>query len=513
MSILATETHDLIPAICQQFTEATGWPLQFQRGADPGPPQNDVQQDSECCWSATVEDGAAPVGRLRLNIPAVDAETRNFVPVSELAGMLAELISRLTAATRRLESQTRDVSVLADAGLSTRNNTNLPDALSQLLSAAVQLTGFRSAAFFLLNPTTNRLKVRALHQLELDELPQAGRDLASSPPDLSALVNGPVSIQRQSATDDRWLPAGNNCALCVAVQSATVPIGTLWVFDRRTHLLVDQQAHLLKSIAGQIATVLERVVWQRESETQFRLATELRLASQTHSGSFPVNLATTAGLEVAVRYASRHELGGDLCELIPLSNSSTGIALGDASGNSIPAALVMSAVRGGLRAHPGNGGAREAHPARIMERLNDALHDITGPHQFMSLFYGIYDAPTRRFTYTNAGHPAPFLFRRGEVRSLDSHGLLLGVLRELVYDSSVLELEAGDILVLFSDGISEAMDAKQKLFGNEGIVAAVKTGPHLSAEEVLQGVWTRAEAHARGSKELDDRALLVLRVR
>jgi len=513
MTILATETQDMIPALCSRFTEATGWPLQFT----PTEADNrerieaELRQSPELCWIAEIEDGARPIGFLHLSYPEGSGDSRNLVPVCEMAGYIAQLLTRISTAVRHLESRTRELSTLVDVGLTARNPENLPDALSHLLGAAVQLTGYRSAAFFLLNPATNCLRLRAIYHFDADKLPPSPRELASSHPDVEALLKGPVSIHRQSAADDHWLPPEASSALCVAVQSAAVPIGTLWVYDRRAHVLVDQEAQLLKSIAAQIATILERVVLLRESETQHRLSCELRVASESH-GVFPATVSENAGLEVAARCVSRHELGGDLCELFPLGDRQTSIALGDASGNSIPAALVMTAVRGGLRALPRSLESTDVHPAHIMERLNDALHDITGPSQFMSLFYGVYDAETRQLTYTNAGHPAPILIRGNETLPLESHGMLLGVIRDVSYEYSVLDLLPGDLLVIFSDGISEAMSRSHDLFRSEGIIAAIRSTPSRTAQDVLETIWRKAELHAEGSNELDDRTLLVIRV-
>ena len=116
---------------------------------------------------------------------------------------------------------------------------------------------------------------------------------------------------------------------------------------------------------------------------------------------------------MAARCASCYELGGDLCEVIPLSADRTAIAIGDASGNSIPAAMIMSAVRGALLTHP----ADEDGVAQLLTKTNEGLCRITRSHQFMSLCYGVYDARNWRFTYCNAGHPAPLLVRVADFAS------------------------------------------------------------------------------------------------
>jgi sigma-B regulation protein RsbU (phosphoserine phosphatase) len=198
-----------------------------------------------------------------------------------------------------------------------------------------------------------------------------------------------------------------------------------------------------------------------------------------------------------------------LCEVISLSPDRTAIVVGDASGNSIPAAMISSAVRGALQTHPA-----DAHEATgLLSRLNRALCNITRAHQFMSLCYGVYDAVRLSFTYSNAGHPAPLLLRDGQVKPLESHGLLLGVVPEVTYQQSVLDLHPGDLLVLYSDGISEARSSSNELFRSEGIAATILEHPGGTAGEVLEAIWARVDEYMIGGEGADDRTVLVLRVR
>jgi sigma-B regulation protein RsbU (phosphoserine phosphatase) len=194
---------------------------------------------------------------------------------------------------------------------------------------------------------------------------------------------------------------------------------------------------------------------------------------------------------------------------MPIDGDQIAIAIGDASGNSIPAAMIMSAVRGAVRTHA----AGADGVAYLMGRLNTALTEITRSHQFMSLCYGVYDAAKRTFLYSNAGHPMPLLVRGGKIHSLASHGLLLGVMRDVVYDTSLLQLQPDDLLVCFTDGISEARSRSQQMFRSEGIADAVLHCIPGTAEAVLASVWRRVESHMAGGEPGDDRTLLVLRVR
>lgn len=513
MTTLATDTQELIPGLCRQFTQSTGWRLRFSRPEEPLTDHDHaaLPNDANPAWFAEINDGYDLNGVLSLEPPEYGEAHLSFVQATDLAEMLAQLLARLATATRRVETGNRDVSTLVNLGMAVPAQDNLPWSLNQLLKAAVQLSGARGAAFFLLSSNLSQLRLRAVYQVTADEVPSATRDLASSRSDLAALAGEPVAMSAATAesVQDPQLPYGYRSALCVAVESETVPVGTLWVYDRRARAFSDRDREVVQSIAAQVAVVLERVALLRENRMQDRITRELKAASEGQPNPTQHALPHDQRYDVAAHVVSCYELGGDLCEVIPVSPDQIAIAIGDACGNSIPAALIMSAVRGALRTHSGD----DRHVGHLMERLNHALYSITLAHQFMSLFYGVFDAAHRRFTYSNAGHPTPLLIRNGAVTFLNSHGLLLGVIGEVTYDSTVLELVPGDLLVFYSDGISEARCSDQQLFRAEGIAAAALRHSAGSAADVLDAIWSEVEQHIAGGEPADDRTLLVLKVR
>jgi sigma-B regulation protein RsbU (phosphoserine phosphatase) len=564
--MLATRARSWIQGICRRFSNATGANLVYT----PVVPdeadlvESSLRSDPHCRWLAGINDGNHRTGYLHIESPTGEDGDESLSTVCDLADILAQVLNRYSAEERLVASRTAEVSTLVDLGLTIPRQEDLYTALNRLLTAAVQLTGFRAAAFFLLNPTTNELNLRALTALETNQIPFARRNLAQNPPDLEALVRGQKLVRRDgSAEGETWLPPVAAAGMCLAVQSDAGPLGSLWVFDRRDRLPADSETHVLEAIAVQIAGVLERVVLLKESEIQLRLQRELRAASDNESRDILGALRGRGGFEAAAVCTSRFEVGGDLCELIPLDENRTVIAVGDASGDSIPAALIMSAVRGALRTLTSAVERGAVQTDAVVQQINHTLHSITPAHQFMSLLYAVLDVKQRTFTYTNAGHPGPLLVRMesgesfagqlggvslektpirqivadpasvgesrkqatsatngqagspggsGRIVQLTSHGMLLGVIADAAYQHSVVQLEPGDMLVLFSDGISEAMNADRKMFRTEGIIEAVESRLPASANDVLQAILQKLEAHSAGGNDPDDQTLLVLRV-
>ncbi len=473
-----------------------------------------LRDDPNCCWFSRIEDDEEPIGYLHVGLPRDSDVDPVFPAVTELAEIFRQFLSRLCVADRSLESRTEEVSTLVDIGLSIPNDANLLGSLNQLLRAAVQLTGFRAAAFFLLNPSTNELSLRALHHLETEQIPFARRKLTEDPPDLEALTKGKILLRRHGSPEQaRWLPQGASTGLCVAVQSEMGPIGSLWAFDRRGSTPTGHDSRVLESIAAQIAAVLERLVLLKESETSDRLRRDLQIASESQTADILREVPGNAKFDAAAVCTSRFEVGGDLCELIPIDEHRILVAVGDASGDSVPAALIMSAVQGSIRSIPVKVVDDCVRTDLVVHQINQVLHSITPPYQFMSLLYGVLDTLAGTFTYTNAGHPAPLLVQAGRTSVLESHGMLLGVVDDASYDQSVIHLSSGDILVAFTDGISEALNRAKQLFRVEGIVSAMRGRSSGSAEGVLQAIWQELESHSAGGRESDDQTLLVIRIK
>jgi sigma-B regulation protein RsbU (phosphoserine phosphatase) len=516
MTIATIDDPKWIEVICRRFSDATGWPLNFAAaGSERFNTISSLQErDHESCWFAEINDGDHRIGYVWMDLPREERNDRSFLAICELGEIVVGLISDISSSSQSLASRSRDVSTLVDIGLVIQNEENLLGALTQLLQAGVHLTEFRAAAFFLLDPSVNQLSLRAEYGLDPMQIPSPQRNRRDDSPDFDVIYRGRTLLHAGSSLEDcsRWLPDGVKTAVSVVVSSQEGPIGTLWVYDRRHKEPDERDWHVLESIAAQITALLERVVLLRENQDQHRLQQDLRVASMSQEHDIVGALPDSCGFEAAALCNSRFELGGDLCELIPVDTHRTVVAVGDASGDSIPAAMVMSAVRGALRTLLVETPDSLDNTKVVVQKLNIALNGITLAHQFMSLIYGVLDTKANTFTYTNAGHPIPILIHDSRVSRLESHGLILGVSAEAVYKHSVIQLSADDVLILFSDGVSEAMNGNRIMFGQDGIVEAAKNHTGESAQKILDAIRSKLEIHLANGSDADDRTLLVVKM-
>lgn len=491
--------------VARRLERALGWPVTFDAPSDS---DGDASRD---CWHADIQDGIQKIGRLTLQLPDDPRRDAGFTSARELTDLMAEVLSRLATAARKLDTRSQDISTLVEIGKSVPRSADLPTALAQLLKAVTQISGLWCGAFFLIDPRDSQLRLRATHQLPAKKVPAPLRAIDLETPDGRAWRSGAVRLNRKHANDRNWLPEGMAVGLGVPILSPSGYLGMLWCFDRRQKALGDWEEQVLQSVAAQIAAVLERTVLLKESEQQQQLKSDLRVAS----AKLPVGLLELPpkdwGLDLALRAATVTGVGGDVCDVIPLGDHRTLIAIGDAVGHSVPAAMLVSVVRGALRALVSQAAPNSLSTSRLMGGLNRTLSAVTREEQFVTLMLAIIDSQAGTLTYTNAGHPPPLLLRGGEWTSLQSHGLFLGVLPDAVYTTSTCELLAEDVLVLFTDGVTETMSSSRAVFRRQGIKATLPSAGAADAHAIAEAIWHGLEQHDPGRPLRDDRTLLVLK--
>ena len=269
-------------------------------------------------------------------------------------------------------------------------------------------------------------------------------------------------------------------------------------------------------VATQTGLALEnsRLNAQVASEVAARIkrTRELEAAGQVQRTLLPQEYPPIAGLDYAGACRPALGVGGDYYDFIRLSDHTFGIAIGDVCGKGIPAALLMATLRAYLRSQA----TSATPPVDIMATLNRHLHESFAANRFATFFYAVYDSSTRMLTYSNAGHNPPFIFRkRGsdpEILRLNPCGPVLGFMLESSYAEQSVILEPGDLVVGFTDGISEAMNDADEEWGEEGLMELIRVNRKLSARELIDQIMGEADVFTAGRSQYDDMTLITVRV-
>ncbi len=260
--------------------------------------------------------------------------------------------------------------------------------------------------------------------------------------------------------------------------------------------------------AGILGIALYRVQLElRASRQELAMKqAELNFAMEVQLSLFPREFPRDGGLEFSGICIPARGVSGDYYDVIPLSGGRMGIAIADISGKGMSAAILMSNLQAVLRTLA----SAESRPQEIAARLNRHLHQVTQGARFATLFYGEWDAATRRLTYINAGHNAPILVSSSGVRRLDAANTPLGLFLNTDYKVRDASLEPGGLLALFSDGVTDAGMGKGREFGDAQLAALVSANSHKPLPDIQQQILGTVEQWTKHEFE-DDFTLLLAR--
>jgi serine phosphatase RsbU (regulator of sigma subunit) len=203
--------------------------------------------------------------------------------------------------------------------------------------------------------------------------------------------------------------------------------------------------------------------FEREVRMRERVEQELRVARSIQQASLPKEVPTLENWQITPYYQPAREVGGDFYDLFELEDGRVTVVMGDAAGKGIPAALVVSATSSVLRAVAQALGS--SSPSEVLAQVNETLFSRIPPNMFVTCFYAILDPKNGSMNYANAGHDLPYLWHGGDCEELRARGMPLGLMAGMSYEQKEIELDAGEGVLFYSDGLVEAHDAKGEMFG------------------------------------------------
>jgi phosphoserine phosphatase RsbU/P len=250
----------------------------------------------------------------------------------------------------------------------------------------------------------------------------------------------------------------------------------------------------------------------REIGRQERIERELEIARQVQQSFLPRHLPMVRGLDLAAVCIPATEVGGDYFDFIALDDDRLGVVIGDVSGKGIQAAFYMTLVKGIVQTLA----TTEADPVKVLTRLNQHFYSNVPRGTFISVIYGIVDMKARTFCFARAGHN-PVLIKRGESATFSQPlgmaiGLLDGGRFEASLESHCLSLGPGDVVLLYTDGITEAMDASRRLFGEDRLCGTIEGAPGMTASSLLGEVRQAVETFTAGADQADDMTAVLIRM-
>ena len=286
-----------------------------------------------------------------------------------------------------------------------------------------------------------------------------------------------------------------------------LPIGVLYLDSREKGQLMSPAArNALEAVAGEAASAIDSARLYREATEKARIERELQLAAEIQRALLPEAMQSGAHFDVAASSIPCRSIGGDFYDYFNLPDGQFAFTLGDVAGKGPAAALLTAMIQGAFAAQV----TSTDSPAALMAHINRTLIRRAIQSRFVTVMYGVL-APDGRLTYCNAGHNPPMLVGRSGVRRLETGGLILGLFPHATYEEETLQLDDGDTLIVFSDGVTEALNLAGDEFGEERLLPCITENRSSTPEVLLDKILATVRTFAESAAQNDDVTALVLR--
>jgi phosphoserine phosphatase RsbU/P len=424
-----------------------------------------------------------------------------------LGGMLgAHRLSRLVKeADFEVRTRLVELESLYDLGLSLSGQLDIAALGDEVLFRSISLTDAGKGTLVLFHEDGRLLLERSLGGQLLGPREFADWDL----PEGEAVINNAAA---SVPTRGVRLASCEKC-LVVPIMVSGRRLGVLAVADKesrdgRVLDFMPADARLLSLFANQAAAAIETARLHRAAIESERIEREMELAAAIQREILPHSLPEVAGVELAAANLPTRHVGGDYYDLIPLSRGRLAFLVADVSGKGVPAALLVSTVHAAVHLQ-----IDEAKTVvDLVKRIDRHLRRYAATRKFLTLFFGLLEPDTGQLTYVSAGHnPALLLRRAGPLVRLNSTGVPVGMFPDASWRQETLTLSPGDLLCVYTDGVTEAVNVEEEEFGMERLSALIGAGRDMPLSGLCDRVLADVADFAADMPQYDDQTLLLLR--
>jgi phosphoserine phosphatase RsbU/P len=411
----------------------------------------------------------------------------------------------------RTTRQARTLLLLNEIARELTSILNLDQLLKRIAELLSRLIDYQMFSILLLDPSGEKLQHR--FSLRFQENIQLKHDVP-----LGKGIVGHAAQHKHAvlvpdvSKDPRYVLANpeTRSELAVPLIYKDKVIGVLDLEHTRRGFFTDDHKRTVTTLAAQVAIALENArLYEEIARQEKRLERDLELARELQFRLLPQSRPKLPHLELAAKFVPARAIGGDLYDFVSYSLSRSALIIGDVSGKGAPAAIYAALVSGILRSHA----PIEPGPAEMLRAVNFSLGERRIDGQFVSLIYAVWDDENRTLQVANSGLPRPIYWHDDKIEIIEATGLPLGLFDDADYDEFTFNAEPGDKFVFFSDGILDARNEAGDLFGRSRVEQIVAQSDGISAQQLVDSLFTAVAEHAVGVETFDDQTVVVVKVR
>jgi phosphoserine phosphatase RsbU/P len=403
----------------------------------------------------------------------------------------------------------REAKSLYDVGIALSSSLDIDDLLDKILVNLGRVIRFDTAVIYLIDPKDGSIK--QVVGCGIPDLPKDGLHLKTGQGITGRVAQTGEGIIVSDVTQNLdYIPfrPETKSEMAVPLKVGDSVIGAFNLESDKPGAYRQHDLDLLTAFASLAAITIERAKLYSEQMAARKISDELAIARRIQMTFLPSHDPEIPGFDISGINIPSADVGGDYYDFIKIVDNQLGVAIGDVSGKGIPASLIMAAFRASLKAEIRNNFAIRA----ILFKVNNLLFESIERDNYVTAIYSVLDLKNRVLTFSNAGHNPPILRRaNGQIEYLKEGGLALGMFSDSLYEERPISLNTGDLLLFYTDGVTEAKNEADKEFGIDRLIQALEKSRTLSAKMIIEFIIQETKIFASAKSETDDLTMVVIK--
>lgn len=400
---------------------------------------------------------------------------------------------------------------LVEASRIVNSTLDLNELLKIILDTALESVDGDRGTVYLFNQEKNELwsKVFEGGKSVTIHLP-VGEGIAGT-----VAETGEVMNITNAQEDDRFNPEVDKMTgyttktiLCMPLKNKDGKmLGVFQLLNKKNGVFTEDDEEFIETLSIHVASALENARLYEQEQKKIEMEKEMLAAGEVQKNLFPSEIPQYPDYEIAAINIPARETSGDLYDFIQLDESKLVFTLGDVSGKGLPASILMANLQSVLNDLPHH----NSSPAYCVSRSNDIINRVSSSGKFITLFLGLLDTKKHKLIYSNAGHEHPYLFRNGETKRLASGGIPVGILAGSDYEEDEYEMQRGDLLLVFSDGVMDASNDEDEYYSEERLADFVLKNRDQKPKEIVDMVCKDIKSFTGDAAQFDDITLMIIK--
>lgn len=410
---------------------------------------------------------------------------------------------------RQVKREALEKNLLYETGKKLSEKLSLEEVLAAILDSLKQVVSYESGGVFLCDD--RGVDLNAIYSVGYAPGSESSLHMKCDQGLVgAAATTGEEVIVPDVKADPRYVQANPNTRseIVVPIKVSDRVIGVINLESTELNAYDQNDLSLITAFASQAGISIERAMLHESNLEAKQLEAQLNVARETQRTFLPDHDPVVPGYDITGQNTPSGQVGGDYYDFISIVDSHLGIPIADVSGKGMPAALIMASFRASLIAE-----IRNNYSIRtIAEKVNSLLCESLEPGNYVTGVYGVLDSTNHIFTFSNFGHNPPIWLRQnGDVELLTEGGLVLGVTGKTVFEERALMMQPGEIIVMYTDGVTEVFDDSGREFGQEGLVEVVRSNRSRPSTEITEAINQAVSEHAASNHVFDDITLVVIK--